>query len=160
MLDSRWEESLSSKVRRSRSVANNLLTHMHYDGKSKVRRASLMVEKDSVVGVTDDEMNDIDDDEMFVNYKEMIQNETREHERIVREMRFEYVNIITHSTFITVTHTHTHMNRYSNRLEYHQKVLQEIKQCQMEKASDDITFSEMERRFNAFQKRLLEAYVV
>ena len=52
------------------------------------------------------------------------------------------------------------MNRYSNRLEYHQKVLQEIKQCQMEKASDDITFSEMERRFNAFQKRLLEAYVV
>ena len=107
LLDSRWEESLSSKVRRSRSVANNLLTHMHYDGKSKVRRASLMVEKDSVVGVTDDEMNDIDDDEMFVNYKEMIQNETREHERIVREMRFEYVNIITHSTFITVTHTHT-----------------------------------------------------
>ena len=78
---------------------------MHYDGKSKVRRASLMVEKDSV-GVTDDEMNDIDDDEMFVNYKEMIQNEAREHERIVREMRFEYVNIITHSTFITVTHTH------------------------------------------------------
>ena len=52
------------------------------------------------------------------------------------------------------------MNRYSNRLEYQQKVLEEIKQCQMEKASDDITFSEMERRFNAFQKRLLEAYVV
>ena len=134
-LDSRWEESLSSKVRRSRSVANNLLTHMHYDGKSKVRRASLLVEKDGV-GVTDDEMND--DDEMFVNYKEMIQNENREHERIVREMRVEY----------------------SNRLEYHKKVLEEIKQSQTEKTSDDITFSEMERRFNAFQKRLLEAYVV
>ena len=137
LLDSRWEESLSSKVRRSRSVANNLLTHMHYDGKSKVRRASLLVEKNGV-GVTDDEMNDDDDDEMFMNYKEMIQNENREHERIVREMRVEY----------------------SNRLEYHKKVLEEIKQSQTEKTSDDITFSEMERRFNAFQKRLLEAYVV
>ena len=137
LLDSRWEESLSSKVRRSRSVANNLLTHMHYDGKSKVRRASLLVEKNGV-GVTDDEMNDDDDDEMFVNYKEMIQNENREHERIVREMRVEY----------------------SNRLEYHKKVLEEIKQSQTEKTSDDITFSEMERRFNAFQKRLLDAYVV
>ena len=137
LLDSRWEESLSSKVRRSRSVANNLLTHMHYDGKSKVRRASLLVEKNGV-GVTDDEMNDDDDDEMFMNYKEMIQNENREHERIVREMRVEY----------------------SNRLEYHKKVLEEIKQSQTEKTSDDITFSEMERRFNAFQKRLLDAYVV
>ena len=137
LLDSRWEESLSSKVRRSRSVANNLLTHMHYDGKSKVRRASLLVEKDGV-GVTDDEMNDDDDDEMFVNYKEMIQNENREHERIVREMRDEY----------------------SNRLEYHKKLLEEIKQSQTEKTSDDITFSEMERRFNEFQKRLLDAYVV
>jgi len=139
-LDSRWEDAISNKVRRSRSVANDLLTHMHYEGKKKVHRASTVMmssmnEEEGEEEEEEEEEECDEDDDLINAYKEMIRNESREHERISRELNEEY----------------------SKRLDQQQNILEQTTRNAHDLESD-ISLSEMDRRFQLFQNRLLEAH--